>query len=330
MNYDVFISHASEDKVKVARPLADKLRELGLRVWLDEFELRLGDSLRRSIDYGLAQSRFGVVILSPAFFRKEWPQRELDALVTRELRTGKVVLPIWHNVTHDEILEYSPILADRLGVSTNRGLEYVAQQIFQVINEPPHLGTIREPLPIKKRRLSFRKGSVFLLGPGVITLGILAAIGVSFRREQNKSTYRMAIHTFYGPARFVTPENKCGPRLFTKAMDIGSLTEEQLFILEDLNGGQLQYDDLVRIQRCGNYWRALDGGGGAVYLTPIRDSATEFRLLRPQGVGAEIKEAQQVVFGVENRKNFITGANELHAKSDWIGNIDNIFAFIER
>ena len=73
MEYDVFISHASEDKDEVARPLAQRLEQLGLRVWLDECQLTVGDSLRRSIDRGLGESRFGVVVLSPAFFRKEWP-----------------------------------------------------------------------------------------------------------------------------------------------------------------------------------------------------------------------------------------------------------------
>ena len=84
MIYDIFISHASEDKEDVARPLAAHLQQLELSVWIDEFELTLGDSLRRSIGKGLSLSKFGVVILSPAFFSKEWPNKELDSLVARE------------------------------------------------------------------------------------------------------------------------------------------------------------------------------------------------------------------------------------------------------
>ncbi len=84
MEYDVFISHASEDKVDVARPLAAHLQTLGLKVWLDDLELTLGDSLRRKIDQGLSRSRYGLVVLSPAFFLKEWPNKELDGLVARE------------------------------------------------------------------------------------------------------------------------------------------------------------------------------------------------------------------------------------------------------
>ena len=79
--FDVFISHTMEDKADVVRPLATALRDAGLRVWYDEFELKIGDSLRRKIDRGLAASRFGVVVLSQAFFGRRWPEYELDGLV---------------------------------------------------------------------------------------------------------------------------------------------------------------------------------------------------------------------------------------------------------
>jgi len=60
--------------------LAESLRKKGARVWYDEFTLKIGDSLRRSIDKGLTKSRYGIVVLSPAFFKKEWAQKELDGL----------------------------------------------------------------------------------------------------------------------------------------------------------------------------------------------------------------------------------------------------------
>jgi hypothetical protein len=81
LKYDVFISHAWEDKDAIAHPLADELRRRGLDVWYDDFSLKVGDHLRESIDKGLGKSRFGVVILSPHFFAKQWPQYELDGLV---------------------------------------------------------------------------------------------------------------------------------------------------------------------------------------------------------------------------------------------------------
>ena len=110
MLYDLFICHASEDKNSFVRPLADALRTENVEAWYDEFSLKLGDSIRRSLDKGLKQSRFGVVVLSKAFFKKEWPQYELDGLAEREMRgRDKVILPIWHGVTHDDILAYSPL-----------------------------------------------------------------------------------------------------------------------------------------------------------------------------------------------------------------------------
>jgi hypothetical protein len=127
--WDLFLSHASEDKDAVARPLAQALRQAGLSVWFDEFTLRLGDSLRRSIDHGLARSRFGIVVISPAFLNKEWPQRELDGLVAREVRGRKVILPVWHDVDVEVVTAYSPTLADRIAARTEWGLERVVQAI---------------------------------------------------------------------------------------------------------------------------------------------------------------------------------------------------------
>lgn len=132
-DWDVFISHAWEDKESFARPLAKALEAKGLRVWFDEFTLRVGDRLRRSIDHGLANSRYGVVILSPHFFGKEWPQKELDGLVARETTGEKVVLPVWHNISVDKIREYSPTLADRIAVSSERGLEHVVSELLRVV-----------------------------------------------------------------------------------------------------------------------------------------------------------------------------------------------------
>jgi len=131
--YDAFICHASEDKESFVRPLAKELRDKDLKVWYDEFSLKVGDSLRRSIDRGLSQSRFGIVVLSPSFFEKEWPQRELDGLTAREIHGVKVILPVWHNVSRADVVLYSPVLADRVGVLTNRGLDHVVAELIEVI-----------------------------------------------------------------------------------------------------------------------------------------------------------------------------------------------------
>jgi hypothetical protein len=133
----VFISHATEDKADVARPLADALVAAGLDVWYDEFELRIGDSLRRKIDAGIAGSRFGVVVLSPSFFAKNWPQYELDGLVTREITGDQTVLPLWHKITKAEVIARSPSLADKVARSTTDStIEEIAHEIADVIRRP--------------------------------------------------------------------------------------------------------------------------------------------------------------------------------------------------
>jgi hypothetical protein len=134
VDYDVFISHASEDKDDLVRPLADALVALDISVWYDEFRLTVGDSLRRSIDNGLANSKFGIVVLSPSFFAKNWPQYELDGLVQREMEGGKVILPLWHKVSKSEVMGYSPSLADKLALnSTMATIPELAAEFAAVI-----------------------------------------------------------------------------------------------------------------------------------------------------------------------------------------------------
>ncbi|MDE2892684.1 MAG: DUF1883 domain-containing protein [Chloroflexota bacterium] len=131
---DVFISYASEDRGAVAAPLAESLQAAGLSVWYDDFELKMGASLRRSIDRGIAGSRFGVVILSPNFFRKDWPQYELDGLVTRSISKEQTILPVWHDVTKQEVIGYSPSLADKVARSTaTHTIDEIAQEILEAV-----------------------------------------------------------------------------------------------------------------------------------------------------------------------------------------------------
>jgi hypothetical protein len=127
--YDLFISHATEDKGTLVGPLVERLRELGLLVWYDELELSIGDSLRRSIDHGLTKSRFGLVVLSPSFLKKQWTTYELDSLVSREMEEGKVILPIWHRVTKEQLLSVSPRLVDKVALRTDGSTDDLALDI---------------------------------------------------------------------------------------------------------------------------------------------------------------------------------------------------------
>ncbi|MGE6397073.1 DUF1883 domain-containing protein [Chryseobacterium scophthalmum] len=132
--HDVFISHASEDKDDIVRDLAIALREEGLSVWYDEFELKIGDSLRQKIDKGLAKSRFGIVVLSRNFIKKGWTNYEMDGIITRVIGGEQILLPIWHNITKQEIVDYSPSIADRVARNTaNFTVEEIASEIAELI-----------------------------------------------------------------------------------------------------------------------------------------------------------------------------------------------------
>ncbi|MET4615488.1 transcriptional regulator with XRE-family HTH domain [Stenotrophomonas sp. 2619] len=133
--FDVFISHASEDKDAIVRTLANCLISKGLKVWYDEMTLRIGDSLRQKIDKGLASSRVGLVVLSPAFIRKGWTNHELDGIVTRSLSGEQVLLPIWHQITKQEVMDFSPSLADKVARSTTtHTVDEIATEICELLD----------------------------------------------------------------------------------------------------------------------------------------------------------------------------------------------------
>lgn len=132
--YDVFISHASEDKNSVVRPLAVALKNKGINVWYDEFELKIGDSLRRKIDQGLSKSKFGIVVISRSFIKKGWTNYELDGLMTKAISGQQTLLPIWHDITKQEVIDYSPSLADKVARNTSQEtVEEIAEEIAELI-----------------------------------------------------------------------------------------------------------------------------------------------------------------------------------------------------
>lgn len=133
--YDVFISHASEDKDSVVRPLALALKEKGVNVWYDEFELKIGDSLRRKIDQGLSKSKFGIVVISRSFIKKGWTNYELDGLMTKAISGQQILLPIWHDITKQEVIDYSPSLADKVARNTSQEtVEEIASEVAELIH----------------------------------------------------------------------------------------------------------------------------------------------------------------------------------------------------
>lgn len=133
--FDVFISHASDDKEEFVKPLAELLVESGLSVWYDEYKLTWGKSNRQTIDNGLAKCRFGIVVLSESFFKKGWTNYELNGLVTRMVTEGRdLILPIWHRVGFDEVKEYSSSLADISALRTdNLNIEEIRDILVEML-----------------------------------------------------------------------------------------------------------------------------------------------------------------------------------------------------
>ncbi len=132
--YDIFISHASEDKDAIVRPLATILERLTVRVWYDEFSLQLGDSLTASIDKGLQESRYGLVVLSKAFLSKRWPEYEYRSLMTREIDGERAILPLWYDVTKEDVKNFSLYLADIKALSISKAnFEKILPAILKVV-----------------------------------------------------------------------------------------------------------------------------------------------------------------------------------------------------
>jgi hypothetical protein len=127
----IFISHATEDKESFVRPLAHALKSEGLKVWYDEFSLRPGDSLRRSIDKGLAECHAGLVVLSQFFFAKAWALQELNALFTADVAGRSKLIPVWHEIGLAEVAAASPLLADRIAINSNLGFTEIARRLAE-------------------------------------------------------------------------------------------------------------------------------------------------------------------------------------------------------
>lgn len=158
-DYDVFVSHASEDKARFVDSFVAALEARGLRVWYDSNEIQLGDDFRRRMDDGLARSRFGVVILSPNFF-KYWPEAELSALFNQERVFDQTrILPIRLDIDHASMTRRSALLAARAALGWEEGADKLAVQIHDHVRKAAvSPRTARSPVynvPVRRARQLF-------------------------------------------------------------------------------------------------------------------------------------------------------------------------------
>ncbi|RZK38630.1 MAG: toll/interleukin-1 receptor domain-containing protein [Pedobacter sp.] len=168
MKKDLFISHASEDKDSFVRPLANLLKQYGVNVWYDEFELRIGSSVSRSIDKGISGSHFGLIVLSTSFFSKNWTEYELKSLISFEVDKGDFLLPIWKDVKREEVRDFSPYLADKFALLCDMGIEALALKIIETV-KPDLFSEIHKKLAVeealKSKEIKMIKASELTHGP---------------------------------------------------------------------------------------------------------------------------------------------------------------------
>lgn len=133
--YDVFISHASEDKVPFVDNLVAALTERDVKVWYDRNVLTWGKSIRRNIDLGLQHSKFAIVVLSEFYIKKYWTQKEFNALFALGSKYEDFILPIWHNISPEMALSFSPMLSDSIAINSSEfSEEEIANQFVDILN----------------------------------------------------------------------------------------------------------------------------------------------------------------------------------------------------
>lgn len=134
--HDIFICHASEDKIAFVDPLARALVKEGVSIFYDSMSIGWGDSLRAKIDAGLRDCQYGIVVLSKAFFGKQWPQRELDGLAERQIVEGRtVILPIWHEVDENDVAKFSPPLATCRAIRSTDGVATIVGRVREILRQ---------------------------------------------------------------------------------------------------------------------------------------------------------------------------------------------------
>ena len=157
--YDIFISHAVEDKIPIANELYRLLEKKNLKVWYSGSELSVGDRLTGSIHSSLDKCRFGVVIISPTYLSKIWALNEFFFLLMREKNGEKVILPVLYDITPEELAFRSPLMADIFAVRANKGLDHVADILFREVQKENSVQTTcrvtSAPLQLSKKTAVF-------------------------------------------------------------------------------------------------------------------------------------------------------------------------------
>jgi hypothetical protein len=185
--YDVFISHAVEDKIPIVNALDKALRAKGLDVWYSGKELSIGDQLTQTIYQGLNESQYGVVILSPTYLRKAWAMDEFFQLIRRQKAGVKVVLPVLYDITPEELAARYPPMADLVSVSASVGVEIVVNKLYEVIRGKTHVTT---PTVVEKigGYIHHPRVRLITLIMAFLVLAVVVAYGLLLKIDQSPPT----------------------------------------------------------------------------------------------------------------------------------------------
>ena len=172
---DIFICHAGEDKPSVVRPLVRAFDAANISHWFDEAEIKWGDSITEKVNEGLKISRYVIVLLSEAFIKKNWPQRELNSALNIEASSGQVrVLPLIAGTeeTKKRIIGEYPILNDKFYLSWNDDTSSIVEALQARLEKTDELAsqkqasiqnpTFEAPLPEIKKKFTQRDKDIFL------------------------------------------------------------------------------------------------------------------------------------------------------------------------
>ncbi|MEK4701742.1 toll/interleukin-1 receptor domain-containing protein [Solibacillus sp. FSL R7-0668] len=135
IEFDVFLSHSSLDKDVFVSELSEKLSNKGLKVFEDVKVFKIGQSQTDMMNMGILNSRFVVIFLSKNFIESGWSQYEFKSFLNREINEKRVIiLPIWHDVSVDEVRQYNPYIVDKYAFKTSKQtLDEMVDQIHQVV-----------------------------------------------------------------------------------------------------------------------------------------------------------------------------------------------------
>ena len=133
---DIFISYSRRDASDFVDELTDQLKLTELRIWRDELKIRTGLSLTDTINLGLITSRYAIVVFSSKYFESDWTKRELDILAKIQKKAGKLIIPIYYNVTPLKVDEVWPDLTDLVGLEFKNfeDTEALSQKIVELVN----------------------------------------------------------------------------------------------------------------------------------------------------------------------------------------------------